>query len=570
MKRILPALLLIFLAGFSITASGQIGKAERQMKLYNYSGALEILHKALLQKSTDKRVANLMIAECYRKQLNASMARNWYARVVVDSTAEAVNFLYYAQALRSCGDYAAARRTFLVYDSLLPLDRRGKQYASWCDSVEVWRRVTPSFIIKNEAVLNSKESDFGPVLYRNGLVFTSDRATSDFAGKAYGWTGNSYLRLFYANRDPAPDGVQCFTRPASVSWLPEGSRHYGPATFNGTFDEMFVNGTALYRDKGKQDPENIRTHLLKIFTARLSNGRWSKPEPFFMNNDTFSVGHPFLSADGATLLFVSDREGGFGGTDIYKCCRKNGVWEAPVNLGPDINTPGNEMFPYLGVKDELWFASDGWPGYGGLDIFVAHLGSNPGTLPENLREPINSCSDDFSLIFFADTVTGIFSSNRIGGLGGDDLYRFSRLPDDTAVTTLPPQAVVLPDSLQANRTFVLTSIYYDLDRWDIRHDATASLDHLVTVMKENAIRIELSSHTDCRAGDGYNTELSQKRAESARRYLISHGIDPSRVIAKGYGETKPVNRCVNGVPCSEAEHQQNRRTEFTVLTPALN
>jgi outer membrane protein OmpA-like peptidoglycan-associated protein len=314
-------------------------------------------------------------------------------------------------------------------------------------------------------------------------------------------------------------------------------------------------------------------------------------------------------------------------------------------MGPVINTFGNEMFPFLADNGDLYFASDGHPGFGGLDIFISHQMTDSTWLqPRNLNQPINSSYDDFSLCISKNNMNGIFSSNRPGGLGNDDLYLFRRLPEVKIVPnyylsgyvkdkiTLKPinnatvffldqeknQALILKtdsngfyktqitpgksytvkamqigyiadcylftpdtiskvverfaprdlllDMLRKNRTFVLENIYYDLDKYYIRPDAQPALNKLVVIMKENPVNIELGSHCDSRASDAYNMILSQNRAESAVHYIVSKGINPARITAKGYGESQLVNKCKNGVPCTEEEHQMNRRTEFKVIS----
>jgi len=152
-------------------------------------------------------------------------------------------------------------------------------------------------------------------------------------------------------------------------------------------------------------------------------------EPFFLNSEKYSVGHPALSPDGNTLYYISDSEGGYGGTDIWACSRSDGKWGEPINLGRSINTTGNEMFPFLADNGDLYFASDGHPGFGGLDIFVTHqINDSTWLQPRNMNQPVNSSYDDFSLCISKNNMYGIFSSNRPGGLGNDDLYLFRRLP----------------------------------------------------------------------------------------------------------------------------------------------
>ncbi len=456
--------------------------------------------------------------------------------------------------------------------------------------------------------------------------------------------------MFCAEPFSPDDYYSDFKAPTFAPGLFNKGYHDGPATLNKDFTEIFLNRTYEHKDNGKKDNKKIKTHLLKIFYAKRENGKWGKLKPFFLNSDEFSVGHPALSPDGKTLYFVSDMKGGLGGTDIYFCTRDGGKWSKPKNLGPVVNTFGNEMFPFVADNGDLYFASDGHPGFGGLDIFVSRMVNGKWTTPKNLGLPINSSYDDFGYVEYKNTGKGLFCSNRPGGKGADDIYCFKRIPVEQPklpVVMTPPPTVsgcvkdkttrepvpgatvflldnetgkvliikansngcfktpvkkgtqylvkamqngyiadclpfsfdatrtqtdlsiprdLLLDKLAVNRKFKLENIYYDFDKWNIRKDAEPSLNNLVMIMKENAITVELGSHTDSRGTDDYNNRLSQRRAESAVQYIVSAGIDPSRITAHGYGKTQLVNKCKTGVPCTEEEHQANRRTEFKVLS----
>ena len=342
--------------------------------------------------------------------------------------------------------------------------------------------------------------------------------------------------------------------------------------------------------------------------------------------------------------------GGSGQSDLYISELINGEWQKPVNLGSELNTFGNEVFPFLANDSTLFFSSDGHLGYGGLDIYESVLVDGKWTTPWNLKLPLNSPYDDFSIVFNKNLTDGFFSSNRAGGVGSDDIYAFRnyhRTPvivkpveiieplisglvkdkktlapldsatvfllnsnngevlvlktnskgyfespiikgvtyivkamkpnffddclsfsvtDDTNGVNNKISRDLLLDKYALNQVFKIENIYYDLNKWFIREDAKPSLDELVHILKQNPLTVELGSHTDCRASSAYNNSLSGKRAESAVNYLIANGIDPQRLTYKGYGETMLINKCADGVACSEAEHQANRRTEFKITS----
>ncbi len=569
---------LIAIASLDGYAQKDLQSAQKEIALFNYSKAIELLQKTLKNsKGNAACEATLLLADCYRMQNDAANACIWYKKAIgndyqgkTHKTPETEVFYHYAQVLRTLGEYQEARKFFLTYDSLDQSQSRGRFYAACCDSAIRWQTATPEFKISNMKPLNSLQSEFGPVPYHKGIIFASDRVVDDHENKKYGWTGNNYLNLFFTEPVDPEDLTGDFNKPGISTDIPHTEWHEGPVTFNSTFNLVFINQTQLNRDKGKKDTGRIRTHLLKIFASDLIGGKWSKPEPFFLNSDDYSVGHPALSPDGNTICFVSDMPGGYGETDIWICRKEGNGWSKPVNAGPEINTAGKEMFPFLAGNGDLFFASDGLPGFGGLDLFVARIKDNQWIIPRNLGLPVNSSYDDFSLVFLKDTLSGMFSSNRPGGSGNDDLYSFRKI---RVAKKSPPEVIsqvpvtIHMDTLKINKTYRLENIFYNFDKWDIREDAKPSLDNLVKIMMEYPVSVELGSHTDCRGTGEYNLLLSQRRAESAVQYIISCGISGTRITAKGYGETQLLNRCncENGSVCSEKEHQYNRRTEFKII-----
>jgi len=646
-KRILFFTLLISFSAGTLTF-GQIARAKKQMALYNYSQAMLTLTKSMEKEKTDKREATLLMAECYSKQHDVQRARQYYAKTIGYGNAAPSTLYSYAQVLRSCGEYGQAREVFLQYDALVPGDTRARIMAGYCDSAVAWKDIPPAWEVKNASTLNSKESEFGPVFYENLLCFTSDRKSPVVTGKKYGWTGNGYLRLYYAEPVYADNFNNDFKEIRVAPDLLNQTYHDGPACFNRNFSEIFINRTIVYRDKGKKGQDKIRTHLLKIYQSERKDSKWTEPQSFVLNNKDYSVGHPALSRDGKVLYFVSDMKGGFGGTDLYMSRRgAENKWSDPVNLGPVINTFGDEMFPGVSDNGDFYYASEGQPGFGGLDLFITRqMDDSTWFKPQNLGQAVNSSYDDFALSMSKNNTNGLFSSNRPGGQGSDDIYLFSRLekPREPVLvitylsgyvkdkTTLEPidnatvffldkekdQVLILKtdlkgyyktqitpgtsyvakamktgyiadcylftpdtisqdvertaprdlllDRLHENRTFVLDNIYYDLDKYNIRPDAEPALDKLVVIMKENPVNIELGSHCDSRASDAYNMILSQNRAESAVHYIVSRGIAQLRLTAKGYGETQLVNECKNEVPCTDEQHQLNRRTTFRAIS----
>ena len=363
------------------------------------------------------------------------------------------------------------------------------------------------------------------------------------------------------------------------------------------------------------DMEN--TILLKILrSTKDKSGKWSKAEELPFNSDQYNVAHPALSPDGKYLYFASDMAGSFGNSDIYRVeILANGQFGKPENLGNIINTAGRESFPFVSDDNVLYYSSDGIPGLGGLDIFaVKFKDDGTKTKPMNIGQPGNSADDDFCFVIDASTRLGFLSSNRPGGKGRDDIYTFHEdvplefscerpikvviknaktkevIPgyylrgekqkfetaevnltlkedgdDELYEILLKPKEVNLKKGMDLAKVFEIQEIKFDLGKADIRPDAELELIKIVEAMKQYPrMKIDIRSHTDSRGSDSFNMKLSDRRAKSTMNWIISQGIAKNRLKAKGYGETRLVNRCKNGVPCTEEEHQQNRRSEFII------
>ncbi len=571
--------ILIFLfAALHGKAQNGIREVRAEIELFNYSKAIVLLQKEVSKGGPkSQREAMFLLADCYRMLNNAEVAKTWYGKGIsingLKPPADPDTWFHFGQSLRTCGEYMHAKEIFLHLDSLAPSDGRGRHFAALCDSALAWQLMKPQYMIGNIRPINSPQSEFGPAFFRNGIIFASDRTPGYGSNKTYGWTGNSYLNLYFAEQqDTLP---AAFLPPRPFPWMADHGWHVGPVCFSRDYKTAFFTQTQVEGDKGKKESRHLRTHLLKIFSSSLENGKWSVPQPFFLNSDDYSVGHPALSPDGQTLFFVSDMPGGSGETDIYSCSSTAGGWSSPVNLGSVVNSPGKEMFPFVAPNGELWFASDGLPGFGGLDLFVTRKVDGHWGRPEHPGQPMNSSYDDFSPAVAANGKTGLFSSNRPGGMGDDDLYYFAVVGSEPRKTEPPAVAeakqvmvppVMNPDTMVTGQPYRLENIFYDFDKWNIREDAKPPLNRLVALLKKYPVSIELGSHTDCRGSAVYNQVLSQKRAESAVLYIISMGIPAERITAKGYGKSRLANQCdcSAGSECTEEEHQYNRRTEFMI------
>lgn len=326
------------------------------------------------------------------------------------------------------------------------------------------------------------------------------------------------------------------------------------------------------------------------YSLRKADGSWGAPvNAGPVINTSGRESFPYVDADGK-LYFASDGHVGMGGLDIFSAEGERGNWRTVKNLGYPINTPQNDygiMFTEPGKRGLLSSNRDSQNGTEDIYSFnilkkpvvlaITTLGRYQNKLRQTVQDPLPNTrilmsqqnSKDSTVVItdekaqsFVDARAGnayTFAGSKIGFL---KMVSSINIPD-TAPDTV--QVALLFDKNEVEKAIVLENIYYDLDKWDIRPDAAKELDKLVTLLKNNpAVEIEMGSHTDSRESHKYNQLLSERRAQAAVDYLVSKGIERNRLTAKGYGKTRLVNKCADGVECPEEEHQKNRRTEFTI------
>lgn len=540
-------------------AQEQLSNRARANKLfdrYEYSKSLS-LYLPLADKFKTDPFLTERIADCYRLINNYQEAEKWYAKAVSNQKINSISTFYYAEALLNNQKFDAAKVQLKKYFSAAKDIPALNARLSSIDSAMLWMKQPSNYKISNSTGLNSIYSDWGLTYYGNtGLVFVSDK---DLGKGIDNRTGDGWLKAYTATSEGKVLGIFPLNLTAKY--------HVGPIAFNASGDTVYitVNTAAKNLPVEKVREQNLYTRKLELIIATKSDGKWDNFMPFAYNNASrYSVGHAALSANGQVLYFTSDMPGGEGKTDIWYCIRNtDGTWGSPKNCGKNINTAGEEAFATVKDLEGIYFSSKGLPGMGGYDIFYARGEKSMWGKPQNLKYPINSTADDFGLTS-RDGLSGYFSSNRAGGMGNDDIYSFSYMPILTKTSISEPFPST--NKFQPQTSYILKNIYYDLDKADIRADAAIELDKLYAILQQNPkIRIELSSHTDSRALDAYNMELSQRRAQAAVDYLVNKGIARNRLIPKGYGETRLLNRCANGVSCPEADHQANRRTEVKII-----
>jgi len=412
-----------------------IKEADAAYELYNYEKAIDLYEQAY-QKKEGLHAAE-RLAFCNQQVRNYKAAESWYAIAVKLPESRAENVLNYAHALQNNSKYKEAREQYVKYAALnttITALQKERWLAS-CDSASSWMKHPKAITIDNQKALNSKASDWGTAVYQSGLVFSSDRGNAKSEGlrkgkpflkfdgsevpdrKVYGWTGNRYLNLY---EQKAGDGI-VIPFPLHVPT----DYHVASASFSTDGQEVYFTLTRIPK-KGEFDNKRIQTVNIEIYSAKKdAQGNWTEPIPFKYNKvNTYSVGDPFLSKDGQVLYFVSNMPGGQGGTDLYYSRREaSGDWALPVNMS-ELNTEGNERSPAFDEQGGFYFSSDGRIGMGGLDIFKAKPDGDHFGAVENAGYPLNSPQDDFACLpISADH--GYFSSNRMDGLGSDDIYSYA-------------------------------------------------------------------------------------------------------------------------------------------------
>lgn len=397
------------------TASNSNAQYQRALTCYNnyqYSEAIPLFLKSLDGKNSAEATERL--AHSYRILKKYPEAEMHYSRLLQISGYPPTIHFHYGEVLMNNGKYEEASRQFLLYDSLVPGDSKGKLMAKATLSIRELINQNPDFIVYSLSGINSGYSDFSPAVYDGGVLFSSDRpAVTNYVSPAAGRQQPEELSLWFAKKI---DSIS-FADPRLFSDKLNSAFHNGPATTSADGNILIFTRV----EKKKSGADGVSRP--QLYSSTKKNNKWASPAALLFNSDDYSCIHPALSADGNSLYFASDMPGGYGGTDIYVSKKEGETWSAPRNLGPFINTSRDESFPYLHKDGTLYFSSNGHAGLGGLDVFSAAKSDEKWDNVQSLLAPVNSSADDFGIAFYNDS-SGYFSSNRSGG---DDMYGFTRI-----------------------------------------------------------------------------------------------------------------------------------------------
>lgn len=401
----------------SLVNSFRVGQAERAYENLAYAKAIR-RYESIYRKGYLADSIKGQLAKAYLKVSEPVEAEVVYASIAEENL-KGDDLFFYAQALKYNGKYADADRYMARYLASHQDDSRAVKQNNSLPVIEMI--LAEERYLIEEVDFNSKQSDFGPVVVDDEVYFTSARDIDVVIRREYAWKETPYLNVFAAKINEDNNHGS----PGLLSTELKSMHHDGPVYANAERTELYITRNTFNSLLGKQGIDGTN-HLKLMVSKKLADGSWSKPVDLPFNQDNSSTGHAFMKKDGSRMYFASDREGGQGGSDIWYVKRTTDGWSEPINLGGDVNTEGDEMFPFMDEEGKLYFASNGHLGLGGLDLFVAS--EKNGTYKvHNMGYPINSEKDDFSLFLKDDGVNGYFASNRDGGRGDDDIYRFKIL-----------------------------------------------------------------------------------------------------------------------------------------------
>jgi outer membrane protein OmpA-like peptidoglycan-associated protein len=381
------------------------------------------MYEQLLPGSDNKYRIYEKLADAYSKTGDSKNAERCYEFLVNSSSSKPEYLLYYAESLARNGKYDKAGIWYKKYSEAEPSDNRGKEFAEAYANIRSLFRDSASYIISKVA-FDSENSDFSPAYFGENIVFVSSRKKSSIIRSVYNRTNSAFLDLYIAS--PDSKSAKSFSPDINTKY------HEGPAVFTKNLDTIIFTRNNFYKNQFRKSSDGVNRLKLFIAVWNSAEKRWTNTVPLPFNSEQYSVGHPAMSSDGKTLYFSSDMPGTLGGTDLWLSHLMtdqsgNKSWGEPVNLGATVNTRGNEMFPSIDQDGSLWFASDGIPGLGGLDIFFSRKGETGFQKPENPGFPVNTRFDDFGYITRNSGKEGYLSSDRNNKPGDDDIFFMKKI-----------------------------------------------------------------------------------------------------------------------------------------------
>lgn len=609
----------------------KLSEANKNYDNYAYIKAIDIYEKVVKKGYKSAELFEKLANSYYLNGEYKKAAEYFESLFSMGKPSNNEAYFKYSHCLKTLNKYREADEMMSLYINVISKRSEKDKLKNYLNEI---KENSKNYIIK-PTTISTHFSDYSPVYYNNCIYFTSAMDSASVVRLNHDWTGQNYTDIYIAkiNKDTSLTYVGNFSKKINTK--------YNESSAIFTKDGKIIYFTRNNFLNGKKGKSSNKSTFVKIYKATLQDGEWQNITELPFNTNEASFAHPTLSPDEKTLYFASDMNGTHGHSDIYSVTiNTDGSLGTPVNLGKTINTNGRESFPSIDSNGNLYFASDGHLGLGGLDLFVAKIKPDGSfEKPINLGDKMNTPFDDFGITFI-DLSTGFFSSNREGGKGSDDIYFFKEIRctkkisgilydsttneplnsteislldnnrnEFTIITTdengfyefsidcnnlyflkiqkkdfesveieldskvekeqfnlfLNKEKIPLEVGTDLGKIFNISNIRFDLNKWNIRPEAEIQIQKIIEVLKQYPkMTIDIRSHTDSRQTHQYNEILSQKRAQSTLEYMVRNGINKERLTAKGYGETQLLNNCVDGVKCSEEEHQQNRRSEFII------
>ena len=502
-------LFLLIVSSLYSCKSAKLSDAEEKQRIGEYYEAAAIYRKVYTKTSPKKRDLRGYIAyrmaECNRLINNTGKATSAYMNAIRYDYPDSTVYLRMGQMLQKTGRYPEAIKNYDIYMENDPSNLLAINGIQGCELAPGWKKNPTRYEVRRMDKFNSRRGEFSPMLAGDKydqLYFASSRS-KDKDAKVSAITGQNNNNLFLVKQDEKGAWL------APVELEDEVNTEYDEGT-----PSFSPNGNTMYYTYCAQDPEGPRT--AEIYISTRSSAKWGKgTRATIVKDSVTALGHPSISPDGKYLYFVSDAVGGFGGKDIFRARVAGNDFGPMENLGEEINTPGDEMFPYVRDSVTLYFASNGHPGMGGLDLFKATQDSTGKWKVENLGAPINSMADDFGITFAGKEERGFFCSNRNDARGYDHIYSFER----------------------PTITIFIEGIVNDVDEYPIE-DATVrivgkdGLNVKVPVKKDGTYRVELERdirYVMMASARGYlnqNYELHTGPEEKNETYIVDFFLSP--------------------------------------------
>ncbi len=595
MKKLLIPL--IVMLGFCMNTNAQ-EKSNKEIRGDKYAFRYDF-DKAIIAYTHTKLLSTegqRSLASSYQNTNQMLKAVEAYSTLVHMSKGVIPEDYYnYSMVLKANGNDVQSDEWMEKFVSAKPNDLRAKDYVMNQGERKYLLADDGKYDIKH-LTMNSSAEEFGPAYFNNKIVFASSRSCHTATARKYNWTHKPFWDMYIAEViDGQFKNIKQFNKKLNGKW------HDGPASFsnNGTFMAFTRNH---YHDKSKD-----KVVELQLWFSSFIDNKWQKPVPFVLNGSDYSVGQPCLSSDGNTMYFTSDMPGGYGGADLYRSTRNaQGIWGTAINLGDKINTEGDELFPFVEEKNNMFFfASNGRFGLGGLDVFMCQMNGTDIGSAYNAGFPLNSRQDDFAVIVNDKMSEGYFTSNRVNGSGGDDLYslgllKWNKNPEST-LTFFVDAPKNIPIERTVREIFPLRNyIFFDLgstnipDRYVLLSKAQVKdfkeeqvemfvpknlsgrsarqmivYYNIINILGDRMVRNPSSTITLVGSSEkGQDDALAM--AESVRQYLISiFMIDPARINTEGRNKPKLPSEQPGQIGNAALYLQGDRRVSIESNAPAL-